>query len=171
MARKNKINFNTIFVVDDEEVFLAGVETHLQNKNKKANIHCYASGEDCVANLKHKPELVVLDYHLAPEDDSAMNGLQTLQEIKAGNSNAYVVILTGDDSVQVANDTKKHGAFDYIVKGETAFAKLDINCTHILKQIGDAREIEDFKKFKIGFLVIVVLFIVTLWYFTSGLFR
>jgi DNA-binding NarL/FixJ family response regulator len=143
------------------------VKTHLSNKHKKANIHCYHSGEDCVANAKHKPELIVLDYHLAPEESSAMNGLQTLQALNANNSNAHVVMLTGDDSVQVANDTKKHGAFDYIVKGETAFAKLDINCKHILKQIADAKEIEDFRKFKIGFLVIIILFIVTLYYFTS----
>jgi len=167
MPKKNKTNFKTIFVVDDEEVFQEAVKTHLSNNHKKANIHCYHSGEDCVANAKHKPELIVLDYHLAPVESSAMNGLQTLQALNANNSNAHVVMLTGDDSVQVANDTKKHGAFDYIVKGETAFAKLDINCKHILKQIADAKEILDFRKFKIGFLVIIILFIVTLYYFTS----
>lgn len=167
MPKKNKTNFKTIFVVDDEEVFQEAVQTHLSNKHKKANIHCYHSGEDCVANVKHNPELIVLDYHLSPHDSSAMDGLQTLQALNAKKSNAYVVMLTGDDSVQVANDTKKHGAFDYIVKGETAFAKLDINCGHILKQIADAKEIEDFRKFKIGFLIIIILFIVTLYYFTS----
>jgi FixJ family two-component response regulator len=167
MPSKNKEHFKTIFVVDDEEVFQEAVRTHLSSKYKNANIHCYLSGEDCVKNMEDKPELIVLDYHLAPGDSSAMNGLQTLQALNANSSKAYVVILTGDDSVQVANDTKKHGAFDYIVKGETAFAKLDINCSHILKRIGDAKEIEDFKKFKIGFLIIIILFIVTLYYFTS----
>jgi len=167
MSSKNQIHFNTIFIVDDEEMFQEGAKSYLQNKNKQANIHCYSSGEDCIENLELNPELVVLDHHLAPEGSTAMNGLQTLQKIKATNQNAHVVILTAEDSVQVANDTMEHGAFDYIVKGDTAFPKLDINCAHILKQIQDDKEIAEFKKFKIGFLGMIALFIILLYFFTS----
>lgn len=167
MSNNSQVRFKTIFIVDDEEMFQEGAKAHLQRKNRKANVQCYGSGEECVANLKLDPELIVLDHHLAPEGSSAMNGLQTLQKIKETNKDAFVVILTGEDSVQVANDTMEHGAFDYIVKGDTAFAKLDINCTHILKQIGDARELADFKKFKMGFIALIAVFVIIL-YFLAG---
>lgn len=167
MSNNTQAHFNNIFIVDDEEMFQEGAKAYLQKTHKLANIHLYSSGEDCVGDLKLEPDLVVLDYHLAPESSSAMNGLQTLQKIKESNPKAHVVILTGEDSIQVANDTLEHGAFDYIVKGETAFSKLDINCAHILKQIGDERELEEFKKFKIGFIAMIVLFIITLYFFTS----
>ncbi|MBL4656681.1 MAG: response regulator [Flavobacteriales bacterium] len=167
MADKEPAHFNTIFIVDDEKMFQEGAKGYLSSKHKEAAIHCYGSGEDAIANLSLKPDLVVLDHHLAPEGSNAMNGLQTLQKMKEEKKTPYVVILTAEDNVQVANDTMEHGAFDYIVKGDTAFAKLDINCAHILKQIGDAREIEEFKKFRIGFLAMIAILIATLYFFTS----
>src|SRR5665811_1718742 len=59
----------------------------------------------------HSPELVLLDYML-PE----MDGLSALQQIKNRFPDAYVVMLTGKGSEEVAVELMKNGASEYILK-------------------------------------------------------
>jgi DNA-binding NtrC family response regulator len=53
-----------------------------------------------------------------------MNGLETLDKIKSYNSDIPVVMLSSQDSIDVAVNCMHHRAFDYIVKSETAFIRL-----------------------------------------------
>jgi DNA-binding NtrC family response regulator len=74
--------------------------------------------------LHKKPDVIVLDYFLDNFDKSAMNGIQVLDEIKSGNPEISVVILSSQDKIDVAVNCIHHKAFDYIVKSETAFIRL-----------------------------------------------
>ncbi len=53
-----------------------------------------------------------------------MNGIETLDKIKEFNSEIPVVILSAQDKIDVAVNCMHHKAFDYIVKSETAFIRL-----------------------------------------------
>ncbi len=53
-----------------------------------------------------------------------MNGLTTLDKIKAFNPDIPVVILSAQDKIDVAINCMHHRAFDYVVKSETAFLRL-----------------------------------------------
>jgi DNA-binding NtrC family response regulator len=53
-----------------------------------------------------------------------MNGIQTLDKIKAFNPDIPVVILSSQDKIEVAVNCMHHKAFDYVVKSETAFFRL-----------------------------------------------
>jgi DNA-binding NtrC family response regulator len=135
MNSKNKIK---LFVVDDDSIYLKLVEIEfLQYPNFK--LETYATGEICVENLSHAPDLIILDYHLDGIDKNAMNGIQTLDAIKAINPGIPVVMLSAQDKIEVAINCMHHKAFDYIVKNETAFLRLQKVITTIL----DTQKLEE----------------------------
>ena len=84
----------------------------------------FATGELCVKNLSQKPDVIILDYHLDSVEKNAMNGIETLDKIKAFNPNIPVIMLSSQDKIEVAINCMHHKAFDYIVKSETAFIRL-----------------------------------------------
>jgi DNA-binding NtrC family response regulator len=113
----------TIFLVDDDAVFLKLLEIELKELNE-FNIVTYSTGEDCLNHLNLKPSMIILDYHLDGILEKAMNGLQVLDSIKAFDSNIPVIMLSSQDKIEVAVNCMHHQAFDYIVKSETAFTRL-----------------------------------------------
>ena len=53
-----------------------------------------------------------------------MNGIETLDKIKAYNPDIPVIMLSSQDKIDVAINCMHHKAFDYVVKSETAFIRL-----------------------------------------------
>ena len=84
-------------------------------------------------NLSHEPDVIVLDYHLDGIDQAAMNGLETLDKIKAFNQDIPVVMLSSQDKIEVAINCMHHKAFDYVVKSETSFLRLQKIITTIFQ--------------------------------------
>lgn len=119
--KKNKKRM--IFLVDDDALYLKSLELEFLDCDEY-EVMSFATGELCVENLKHKPEIVVLDYLLDGIDKKAMNGLKTLDKIKAFNEDIQVIMLSAQDKIEVAVNCMKHDAFDYIVKSETAHFRL-----------------------------------------------
>jgi DNA-binding NtrC family response regulator len=64
-------------------------------------------------------------------DENAINGLETLDRIKSFNPQIPVIMLSSQDKIDVAVNCMKHQAFDYIVKSETAFIRLQKAITTI----------------------------------------
>ena len=86
-----------------------------------------------MANLSHDPDVIILDYFLDGIDATAMNGNDTLDKIKAFNQDIPVVILSSQDKIEVAVNCMHHRAFDYVVKSETAFVRLQKIITTIFR--------------------------------------
>ena len=120
-------------------------------------IETYATGELCIKNLSHKPDLIILDYHLDGIDKHAMNGIQTLDKIKAINPGIPVVMLSSQDKIEVAINCMHHKAFDYIVKSETAFLRLQ----KVISSILDHSEIGKITRMVYGEDVIPVYIIIS----------
>ena len=120
MRDKNKIK---LFLVDDDAVFLKLLEIEFL-QHADFMVETYISGELCVENLTHNPDVIILDYHLDGIDKNAMNGLITMDRIKAVKPGIPVIILSCQDKIEVAVNCMRHGAFDYVVKSETAFLRL-----------------------------------------------
>jgi two-component system, OmpR family, response regulator len=96
-------------------------------------IETYVTGELCIENLSHKPDIVILDYLLDGVERDVMNGLETLDKIKAYNAEIPVIILSAQDKIDVAVNCMHHFAFDYVVKSETAFMRLQKIITTIFE--------------------------------------
>jgi DNA-binding NtrC family response regulator len=112
-----------IFLVDDDALYLKSLEIEFL-EHADFIIETYATGELCLKNLSHNPDIIVLDYHLDGIDRTAINGLETLDKIKAANSDIPVIMLSSQDKIDVAIRCMHHKAFDYVVKSETAFMRL-----------------------------------------------
>ena len=124
MAKKD-----VVFIVEDNPTWAATLKARL---TKKFNVMTFASGEEAIKNLKAKPKIVILDYHL----EGNMTGADVLKVIKEKLPDTYVIILSAQKDIKTALEILKSGAYDYIIKGETAINRLRI----ILKKI--AREEE-----------------------------
>lgn len=120
---KNSLNKIKLFLVDDDPLFLKSLEIEFLDHGD-FDIETYATGELCLANLSHNPDVVILDYHLDGIDKNAINGMETLDSIKAFNPEIAVIMLSSQDKIEVAVDCMHHQAFDYVVKSETAFIRL-----------------------------------------------
>jgi len=121
-----------LFLVDDDAVFLKSLEIEFL-QHADFDIETYPTGELCVKNLSHNPDVIILDYHLDGVDKSAINGIETLDKIKASHPDISVVMLSSQDKIEVAVNCIHHRAFDYVVKSETAFTRLQKIITTIFK--------------------------------------
>jgi two-component system OmpR family response regulator len=120
MTNESKI---LLFLVDDDAVFLKLLEIEfLQHADFK--IETFATGELCLKSLIHNPDVIILDYFLDGIEKNAMNGIDTLNKIKSFNPDIPVVMLSSQDKIDVAINCMHHRAFDYVVKSETAFVRL-----------------------------------------------
>jgi len=125
----NKIK---LFLVDDDALFLKNLEIEFMD-HANFEIECYPTGELCLANLSHNPDVVILDYHLNGIDKNAIDGIETLDKIKLFSPEIQVIMLSSQDKIDVAISCMHHKAFDYVVKSETAFVRLQGILTSIFK--------------------------------------
>jgi two-component system OmpR family response regulator len=112
-----------LFLVDDDALFLKSLQIDFVEL-KEYEVETFATGELCLQNMASNPDVVILDYHLNGVDDTAINGLETLDKIKAINPDIPIVILSSQDKIEVAVNCMHHKALDYVVKSETAFMRI-----------------------------------------------
>jgi two-component system OmpR family response regulator len=127
MTNENKI---LLFLVDDDPLFLKALEIEFA-QNTETAIKTFATGELCLENISLNPDVIILDYHLDSIHKNAIDGLETLDRIKTSNPQIPVIMLSSQDKIEVAVNCMKHQAFDYIVKSETAFIRLQKAITTI----------------------------------------
>ena len=120
MKPENKIK---LFLVDDDVVFLRSLEIEFLQHGDFV-IETFVSGELCLQNIAHAPDIIILDYLLDGTDKNAINGLETLDKIRVINPDIPVIMLSAQDKIEVAVNCMHHKAYDYVVKSETAFMRL-----------------------------------------------
>lgn len=120
MKKENKIK---LFLVDDDAVFLKLLQIEFF-AHADFDIETFATGELCIKNLSENSDVIILDYHLDGVDKNAMNGIETLDKIKATHPDIPVIMLSSQDKIDVAINCMHHRALDYVVKSETAFLRL-----------------------------------------------
>jgi len=118
---KNKVF--KVFLVDDDAVFLKLLEIEFMEL-ATFEVSAFHTGEQCLKQLDANPDIIILDYLLDGVDKTAINGIETLDKIKAYNPDIPVVMLSSQDKIEVAVECMHHRALDYVVKSETAFLRL-----------------------------------------------
>ncbi|MGE0018322.1 MAG: response regulator [Draconibacterium sp.] len=154
-ANKNYL----IFVVDDNKILNRVTTEHLK-KNGYFNVRSFFSGEECLNSLKKRliPDIVVEDYNM-----TGMNGIDVLKAVKKKHPLTQFIFLTSNDDIEIAVNTIKYGAFDYIVKDSMAMEKLAY-------KIDTLSEILQLQKnnTQIGWLKIALMIVVLLAILLSG---
>lgn len=115
----NKENSRLIFIVEDDTFYREIVYNHICNR-EYLNVESYKSAEEFSENLYKNPEIIFLDYNL-----NSKNGLDLLKEIKSINPDTYVILMSAQDTIQVAVDSLRYGAIEYIIKNDVALEKID----------------------------------------------
>lgn len=100
---------NVVFV-DDEPQVCAAVRRTL--KSIRANVRCFGSAEDCLANLASLPcDLLITDVMMPGKD-----GIELLIEVKKQRPSLPVLVVTGFGDVPIAVRAMRAGAADCIEK-------------------------------------------------------
>jgi len=158
-----------IFIVDDDPAFTSLSKNELQNMNY-TNLRIFSNGEDCLKELKAKPDIVLLDYAL----NNGMNGLEVLKKITMMMPHTTVIMLTAYDKLEIAVDSIKSGAYDYVIKSETAFERISNLIRKIIRQneLRIANEQLEFgKKLVIIILLLVLIGTSLIYYFFPDIFN
>ncbi len=157
---------NTIFIVDDDTTQTTMLKDHL-SKFPAFTLHVFNTGEECLKNLDLNPQIIFLDYNF--ELQNAMNGIDVLKKIKETKPEIEVVMLSGQDKIQVAVNTIKYGAFDYIVKSESAFLRSERVIFNIIKSLKLEGERNLYKKLTYALAItMIITFIVLIIVFKMG---
>ncbi len=144
-----KIN---IAVVEDDPVFNKLIVIYLKNNGFK-KVTGHLSGEDAVSNINEKPNIVIQDYDL-----TGMNGMETMKKIKKRFPSSEFIFLSGQNSIQIAVDTLKLGAYDYIIKDSMSKEKV---LSKVRKLMDIQKLIRDRKIYKYGVIIFGVLLVVS----------
>ena len=121
-----------LFLVDDDAVFLKLLAIDFL-QHADFDVETYPTGELCLEHLSGNPDIIILDYYLDGIVKNALNGIETLDRIKAYNPDIPVIMLSAQDEIAVAVNCMHHRAFDYVVKSETAFVRLQKIITTIFR--------------------------------------
>lgn len=126
-----------IFLVDDEPIQNEMLKDYISERFRY-KIKTYEDGESAIKDMNLDPEIVVLDFHLNSHQPDAQDGVQVLKRIKELKPDVQVIMLSGQDKLDVAVDSMKNGAYDYVIKGETAFSRME----NILNNINELTNIK-----------------------------
>lgn len=118
-----------VFLVDDDLFFRQLLEHAIRNYGY-TDVQAFDNGAACLDALIEEPDIVFLDQMMG-----SVSGTDALKAIKRFNPDIYVVLVSGQQQVQVAVDSLKYGAFDYVVKDE----RLDERLTKVLKKIEEVQ--------------------------------
>lgn len=141
----------TIFVVEDDILYLNLINKELE-KMGYTKIESYTTGREAINNLDKKPDIALLDYFLEKD----FTGMDILKKMQKRFPDTQVIFLTGSDDVNIAVDTMRNGAYDYIVKGDTAFIRI----RHLLKKISEENSRRAKSRSIIRFQIIVIFAII-----------
>src|SRR4030042_4408662 len=103
------MQFN-ILVIDDEPILRDSLEVALKNSGYGGRTA--RTGEEGLGLIeKERPDLILLDHWLP-----GMNGDEVLRRIKKESPDLPVIIMTAQGSFDLAVNSMKIGAFDFLVK-------------------------------------------------------
>ncbi len=146
-----------IFVVEDNQMYNKLVVSYLKT-NKFSNVESFLTGEDALKNMDKNPDIIIQDYLL-----DGMTGIEVLIKAKKTNPNVEFIFLSGQDSIDIAINSMKYGAYDYIVKDQMALQKM-VNKIHKINSVTEL--VKANKRYRVGvvlfFIGLIVLVLVTL---------
>lgn len=128
-----------IYIVDDEPSIAKLLELWV-GKRWGYSVEVFANGTTFLERFIEPPDLVLLDIML-PD----INGLDILKEIKQRNPEIPVIMLSAQESIDVALNTLKLGAADYFSK-PIDLPKLEFAIKNALKLAALSREVENLQE-------------------------
>ena len=124
-----------LFIIEDD-MMVATLMKQSLNKYDHEITH-FSSAEECMSNLHLNPDIVTVDYNLP-----GMNGLDLMDRIKTYNSAIMVVLVSGQETLDVVIDAYKRGASEYIIKNDNLFVNLEHAVKNLSMNVVLKKEVE-----------------------------
>jgi len=130
-----KPDHTSIFIVEDDLMYSRSI-LHMLEARSFVNARLFPNGEECIEHLHLEPEVILLDYWLG---EGKLNGKEVMEVIRSKSPRSKVVFLTAMDNLKVARETMAMGAYDYVVKTESAMERVK----NLLRRIVFEKQIQD----------------------------
>ncbi|MBT3384269.1 MAG: response regulator [Prolixibacteraceae bacterium] len=156
-----------IYVVEDNKMYNHLVTAFLKKKDF-TNVKSFYTGTACLKALKNGefPDVVIQDYFL-----EEMNGIDVLRRVKKISPKTEFIFLTGNESMEVAVNSIKFGAYDYVIKDNVALEKVLDKIQKISKLFKLLQRNRQIRKSMVLFLVgLLVIVIFSILYFVVDIF-
>ena len=134
-----------VFVIEDNKLYLQLLLDYFK-RNPKLEFTAFSSGKDCIDQLVLQPDIIIIDYFLESKyQDTGKNSLDVLQKITELDPTIPIIVLSAKENIQIAVDSLQYGAYDYVVKNENAFMRLENAIMNIIRGNMLKKIVRDYK--------------------------
>ncbi len=120
-----------VFIIEDDFVFieilanlLDTINDELSEKHLKVDYQSFYSAKEAGYELSLKPDIVLLDYFIMDDELNAETGTKLLHDIKEHDPMVDVIVVSGQESLEVKEELLKKGATAYVSKDEDSLSTL-----------------------------------------------
>lgn len=129
-----------IFVVEDDHLVGKLIQKTLESK-LDAEIQLFNSAETCMSNLHQNPDIVTIDYNLP-----GMDGLKLMKAIKDYNDCIQLVIVSGQEKLEVVVEAYRNGAADYLLKDDKLMVNIENAVKNLTINVALRKEVDQLKQ-------------------------
>lgn len=129
-----------IFIVEDDPWYSEMLKYHL-SLNEDYEVHIFDNAKACIDNLHLKPNVISVDYNLPDA-----NGDELFKKIKSYDSSITVLVISGQEEINVALNLLKSGVYDYILKDDNTKEILWNSILRIKENTSLKQKVEDLKE-------------------------
>ncbi|MFT5877529.1 MAG: DNA-binding NtrC family response regulator [Dokdonia sp.] len=146
-----------IFIVEDNRFYGMLLKSEIE-KSFQGDIEIFPTGEMFLNNLYRNPDIVILDHHLG-----TMNGVGLLKQVKEAHPQLEIILLSSQESMNVAVHSLKYGAYEYVEKNKYTFPRISF----LIRKIQQESSTKKNKRIKSQFIIagLIILLISVLMFF------
>ena len=112
-----------IYIIEDSRTFLISLKSKLRLAyNDQVIIKGFSDSKSFFDENQGDPQIIIMDFYLGEESES--DGTDLLQAIKSKYPQAFTIVLTGEEDVNIAKECFSLGADSYIVKTPDSLDKI-----------------------------------------------
>jgi DNA-binding NtrC family response regulator len=130
----------SIFIVEDDAVY-SSVLAHFLSLNPDFIVKKFRSAKEFLSCIHEKPDIVTLDYSL-PDT----TGDRLLMQVKELSPETKIIMVSGQENINISVDLFKKGAHDYIVKDEDTHERLWMTISNFRENIELKKELTSLKQ-------------------------
>ncbi len=128
------MNIKTIYIIEDNELYAKSLQTFIANRFQQiTSIKTFRIGELCLIELHNNPDIVIVDYYLNSKYPDALDGLEIIKQIKAKKPKTHIIVVSGQEKINVVSEAIKEYDCLYVEKDRSSFEKVAQHIDELLE--------------------------------------